>query len=246
MSTTAIATETLLEQTPAAAEAVAVAATEVVRRYGEGDTCVEALRGVSLDVADGRLTAIMGPSGSGKSTLMHILAGLDRPTSGSVLLDGVEITNLPDKKLTLLRREKIGFVFQFVYLANPDPPSARPITPEEESEPAPTRIEPERRDLDELPRPPWTWRKREEAQLDPVVPSVDSGGLQEESRGRRPVQVRQRAHVSCEGGTIRRDPALLDCPDYRSDLTSPAGILAAVAPARRASRLDVLSALQYE
>jgi len=246
MSTTAIATETLLEQTPAAAEAVAVAATEVVRRYGEGDTCVEALRGVSLDVADGRLTAIMGPSGSGKSTLMHILAGLDRPTSGSVLLDGVEITNLPDKKLTLLRREKIGFVFQFVYLANPDPPSARPITPQEEPEPAPTRIEPERRDLDELPRPPWTWRKREEAQQDPVVPSVDSGGLQEESRGRRPVQVRQRVQVSCEGGTIRRDPALLDCPDYRSDLTSPAGILAAVAPARRASRLDVLSALQYE
>jgi len=188
MSTTAIATEALLEQTPAAADAVAVAATEVVRRYGEGDTCVEALRGASLDVADGRLTATMGPSGSGKSTLMHILAGLDRPTSGSVLLDGVEITNLPDKKLTLLRREKIGFVFQFVYLANPDPPSARPITPQEEPEPAPTRIEPERRDLDELPRPPWTWRKREEAQLDPVVPSVDSGGLQEESRGRRPVR----------------------------------------------------------
>ena len=223
-----------------------VSAADVTRVYGEGEAAVRALDGVTVGFPKGRYTAIMGPSGSGKSTLMHILAGLDRPTSGSVLLDGVEITNLPDKKLTLLRREKIGFVFQFVYLANPDPPSARPITPEEESEPAPTRIEPERRDLDELPRPPWTWRKREEAQLDPVVPSVDSGGLQEESRGRRPVQVRQRAQVSCEGGTIRRDPALLDCPDYRSDLTSPAGILAAVAPARRASRLDVLSALQYE
>jgi len=86
------------------------------RRYGEGATSVEALRGVSLDVADGKLTAIMGPSGSGKSTLMHILAGLDRPTSGSVLLDGVEITNLPDKKLTMLRRDKIGFVFQFFNL----------------------------------------------------------------------------------------------------------------------------------
>jgi putative ABC transport system ATP-binding protein len=106
----------------AAAEALApplgpvASATNLVRRYGEGDTAVEALRGVSLDVADGRLTAIMGPSGSGKSTLMHIMAGLDRPTSGSVVLDGVEITSLPDKKLTLLRRQKIGFVFQFFNL----------------------------------------------------------------------------------------------------------------------------------
>jgi putative ABC transport system ATP-binding protein len=91
-------------------------ATNLVRRYGEGDAAVEALRGVSLDVADGRLTAIMGPSGSGKSTLMHIMAGLDRPTGGSVVLDGVEITDLSDKKLTLLRREKIGFVFQFFNL----------------------------------------------------------------------------------------------------------------------------------
>jgi putative ABC transport system ATP-binding protein len=91
-------------------------ATNLVRRYGEGDTAVEALRGVSLDVADGRLTAIMGPSGSGKSTLMHIMAGLDRPTGGSVVLDGVEITDLSDKKLTLLRRERIGFLFQFFNL----------------------------------------------------------------------------------------------------------------------------------
>ena len=91
-------------------------ATNLVRRYGAGDTAVDALRGVSLDVAEGRLTAIMGPSGSGKSTLMHIMAGLDRPTSGSVVLDGVEITGLSDKKLTLLRREKIGFVFQFFNL----------------------------------------------------------------------------------------------------------------------------------
>jgi putative ABC transport system ATP-binding protein len=91
-------------------------ATNLVRRYGEGDTAVDALRGVSLDVADGRLTAIMGPSGSGKSTLMHIMAGLDRPTGGSVVLDGVEITGLSDKKLTLLRRERIGFVFQFFNL----------------------------------------------------------------------------------------------------------------------------------
>ncbi|HSC51312.1 MAG TPA: ABC transporter ATP-binding protein [Gaiellaceae bacterium] len=114
MSITAIARAAVPEPSPA--DAVAVAASDVVRRYGEGDTCVEALRGVSLDVADGRLTAIMGPSGSGKSTLMHILAGLDRPTSGSVRLAGVEITDLSDKKLTLLRREQIGFVFQFFNL----------------------------------------------------------------------------------------------------------------------------------
>ncbi len=117
MSATAIAAEALPELVAApATHPVAVSATDLARRYGEGDTAVDALRGVSLDVADGRLTAIMGPSGSGKSTLMHILAGLDRPTSGSVRLDGVEITGLNDKKLTVLRREKIGFVFQFFNL----------------------------------------------------------------------------------------------------------------------------------
>jgi putative ABC transport system ATP-binding protein len=117
MSTTAIAAETLQQPIDVPAdEPVAVSATDLTRRYGEGDTAVDALRGVSLDVAESRLTAIMGPSGSGKSTLMHILAGLDRPTSGSVRLDGVEITGLNDKKLTVLRREKIGFVFQFFNL----------------------------------------------------------------------------------------------------------------------------------
>jgi putative ABC transport system ATP-binding protein len=89
-----------------------ITAREVVRRYGEGDTAVDALRGVSLDIARGKLTAVMGPSGSGKSTLMHILAGLDRPTSGSVVLDGVELVDLDDKRLTDLRRDKVGFVFQ--------------------------------------------------------------------------------------------------------------------------------------
>ncbi len=88
----------------------------VTRRYGEGDTAVEALRGVSLEVERGKLTAVMGPSGSGKSTLMHILAGLDRPTEGRVVLDGVDISELSDKKLTLFRRQKIGFVFQFFNL----------------------------------------------------------------------------------------------------------------------------------
>jgi putative ABC transport system ATP-binding protein len=94
----------------------AVQAVEVARRYGEGESAVDALRGVSLDVPAGQFTAVMGPSGSGKSTLMHILAGLDRPTSGAVSLAGRDITAMGDKELTKLRRQAIGFVFQFFNL----------------------------------------------------------------------------------------------------------------------------------
>jgi putative ABC transport system ATP-binding protein len=86
------------------------------RIYGEGDTAVVALHGVDVDIPAGELTAVMGPSGSGKSTLMHILAGLDTPTSGSVRIDGTEITTLADADLTKLRRKHIGFVFQFFNL----------------------------------------------------------------------------------------------------------------------------------
>jgi putative ABC transport system ATP-binding protein len=93
-----------------------VSGRDMTRRYGEGETAVDALRGVSLDLAKEHLTAVMGPSGSGKSTLMHILAGLDRPTSGSVSIDGTEITTLDDTRLTLLRREHVGFIFQFFNL----------------------------------------------------------------------------------------------------------------------------------
>ncbi len=93
-----------------------VVADDVTRRYGEGDTAVDALRGVSLEVGQGKLTAVMGPSGSGKSTLMHILAGLDKPTSGTVKVSGTEITTLNDSDLTKLRRRHIGFVFQFFNL----------------------------------------------------------------------------------------------------------------------------------
>ena len=93
-----------------------VSATGVTRVYGSGTSTVHALRGVDLDVHGGNLTAIMGPSGSGKSTLMHILAGLDRPTAGEVVLGGTRIDNLGDNDLTKLRREHIGFVFQFFNL----------------------------------------------------------------------------------------------------------------------------------
>jgi putative ABC transport system ATP-binding protein len=98
------------------ANGVVVHAMDLSRRYGEGDTAVDALRGVALDVARGQLTTVMGPSGSGKSTLMHILAGLDRPTTGTVAIDGTEITTLDDTDLTKLRREHIGFIFQFFNL----------------------------------------------------------------------------------------------------------------------------------
>jgi putative ABC transport system ATP-binding protein len=97
---------------PIAPASTAVAADNLVRRYGEGDSAVEAVAGVSLEVPAGQFTAIMGPSGSGKSTLMHLLAGLDRPTEGSVEIGGQDITTMGDKKLTLLRRKHIGFVFQ--------------------------------------------------------------------------------------------------------------------------------------
>jgi putative ABC transport system ATP-binding protein len=89
-----------------------VSATDVTRRYGTGEAAVDALRGVTVDFDAGSFAAIMGPSGSGKSTLMHILAGLDKPTSGSVVVDGVDLGSLDDRRLTQLRRDRIGFVFQ--------------------------------------------------------------------------------------------------------------------------------------
>ncbi|MEO3785823.1 ABC transporter ATP-binding protein [Actinocorallia sp. B10E7] len=89
-----------------------MAAVDVVKIYGRGDAAVHALRGVTVEFARGGFTAIMGPSGSGKSTLMHCLAGLDTVTSGAVLIGGTDLTELDDKRLTLLRRERVGFVFQ--------------------------------------------------------------------------------------------------------------------------------------
>jgi putative ABC transport system ATP-binding protein len=93
-----------------------LAAADLTRQYGEGDSAVHALRGVSLEIPHGQFAAVMGPSGSGKSTLMHILAGLDTPTSGKVWVGDEEITDMDDDELTLLRRRKIGFIFQFFNL----------------------------------------------------------------------------------------------------------------------------------
>jgi putative ABC transport system ATP-binding protein len=89
-----------------------VSGRDLTRRYGEGEVAVNALDDVSVAFDAARFAAIMGPSGSGKSTLMHILAGLDRPTEGTVTIDGVDLGSLDDKALTLLRRERVGFIFQ--------------------------------------------------------------------------------------------------------------------------------------
>jgi putative ABC transport system ATP-binding protein len=105
-----------VEPLPGSANGQVVTAADITRRFGEGEAAVDALVGVSTGFERNRFTAIMGPSGSGKSTLMHILAGLDRPTSGTVTLDGVEVTALDDAELTKLRRDKLGFVFQFFNL----------------------------------------------------------------------------------------------------------------------------------
>jgi putative ABC transport system ATP-binding protein len=134
------------EGSPAPAQqGTVVSAVDVTRRYGEGATAVDALRGVSLDVTSGQLVAVMGPSGSGKSTLMHILAGLDKPSSGTVTIAGEEITEMADSSLTRLRRRHIGFVFQFFNLL--------PMLSAEENVTLPLAIageKPERKWLDEL------------------------------------------------------------------------------------------------
>jgi len=111
-----IAAEATAVEVSERAPSAVVAAQDLTRRYGEGDTAVDALRGVSIDVEQGKLTAVMGPSGSGKSTLMHILAALDRPTSGRVWIAGRELGNLSDTEITKVRRKHIGFVFQFFNL----------------------------------------------------------------------------------------------------------------------------------
>jgi putative ABC transport system ATP-binding protein len=135
-------TEEQRAETAAPTNGAVVSASDVTRRYGEGDTAVDALRGVSLEVAPGQLTAIMGPSGSGKSTLMHILAALDLPTSGYVTLAGTRLGNLSDTEITKLRRQHIGFIFQFFNLL--------PMLTAEENIMLPLSIAGEKPDKDEF------------------------------------------------------------------------------------------------
>jgi putative ABC transport system ATP-binding protein len=111
-----VETIVIQKERPDGAQLAAVAARALSRRYGEGETAVDALRDVDLEVSGEKLTAVMGPSGSGKSTLMHLLAGLDQPTAGEVFIDGTNVTALNDNELTKLRRRHIGFVFQFFNL----------------------------------------------------------------------------------------------------------------------------------
>ena len=106
-------------QNPSASRGIAIQAIDLVKNYGTGSNMVHALRGVNVSFERGKFTAIMGPSGSGKSTLMHTLAGLDSATSGHILFGGADLTRMNDKQLTLLRRHKIGFIFQsFNLLSN--------------------------------------------------------------------------------------------------------------------------------
>ncbi len=129
-----------------------VVARDLTRRYGTGGAAVDALRGISIDLARSRFTAIMGPSGSGKSTLMHVMAGLDEPTSGTVWIDGVEITALKERQLTQLRRDKVGFIFQTFNLL--------PMLTAQENLVLPLTI---------------AGRKSDEAWLDTLVRAVDLG-----------------------------------------------------------------------
>jgi putative ABC transport system ATP-binding protein len=159
---------TVVIPTSAPAATAAVSATDVTRRYGSGDVAVDALRGVSLDIAPGKLTAIMGPSGSGKSTLMHILAGLDRPTGGRVSVAGIDITELGDGDLTQLRRAHIGFIFQFFNLL--------PMLTAEENVLLPLQI------AGEKPDTAWVEELLEKTGLEPRRthrPSELSGGQQQ-------------------------------------------------------------------
>jgi putative ABC transport system ATP-binding protein len=118
-------------EAPRASDAI-VSCRGLSRRFGEGEAAVDALRGVDLDFPRGELNAIVGPSGSGKSTLMHLLAGLDAPTAGRSWVDGVEVTGLSDREMTDLRREKLGFIFQFFNLV--------PVLDAEENIALPLRI----------------------------------------------------------------------------------------------------------
>jgi putative ABC transport system ATP-binding protein len=185
---------------PHAADVV-VAAHDVTRIYGEGDALVHALRGIDLEIPHGQFTAVMGPSGSGKSTLMHILAGLDRPTSGSVRIEGEEITAMGDQELTLLRRRHIGFIFQFFNLL--------PMLTAEENIVLPLRI---------------AGRSVEREWIDEVISKV---GLAER-RSHRPAQLSggQQQRVAIARGLVSRPTVMFaDEPTGNLDSTTSEEIL---------------------
>ena len=192
---------TVTEAPDAATEAV-VQAHEISRRYGAGETAVDALRGINLEVAQGKLTAIMGPSGSGKSTLMHILAALDRPTSGYVVIAGTRLGQLSDNEVTRLRRQHIGFVFQFFNLL--------PMLTAEENVLLPLSLagtKPDRAWLDEL---------------------LDKTGL-DDRRGHRPSELSggQQQRVAIARALVSRPTVLFaDEPTGNLDSSTSAEILA--------------------
>jgi putative ABC transport system ATP-binding protein len=179
-----------------------VIAEGVSRRYGEGEAAVDALLDVSTGFDRGRFTAIMGPSGSGKSTLMHILAGLDKPTAGRVFLDGEEITALDDGDLTKLRRDKLGFVFQFFNLL--------PVLTAEENLVLPLSI---------------AGRKPDAEWLERLIETVDLG----DRRTHRPAELSggQQQRVAVARSLVSK-PAVVfaDEPTGNLDSKASAGVLA--------------------
>jgi putative ABC transport system ATP-binding protein len=180
---------------------VVVAAHGVTRTYGEGDAVVHALRGIDLEIPRGQFTAVMCPSGSGKSTLMHILAGLDQPTSGSVTIEGEEITTMGDQELTLLRRRHIGFIFQFFNLL--------PMLTAEENIVLPLRI---------------SGRSVEREWIDEVIAKV---GLSDR-RSHRPSQLSggQQQRVAIARGLVSRPTVMFaDEPTGNLDSTTSEEIL---------------------
>ena len=185
----------------ATGSAVVVTGRDLCRRYGTGDATVDALADVSLAVTRGELVAVMGPSGSGKSTLMHILAGLDRPTSGEVWIADTEISRLADRDLTKLRRQHIGFIFQFFNLL--------PMLTAQENVVLPLRIAGER------PDPEW---------LDEVVRRVGLG----DRLGHRPSELSggQQQRVAVARALVGRPTVLFaDEPTGNLDTRTGAEVL---------------------
>jgi putative ABC transport system ATP-binding protein len=201
----------MLDIAPTQVKAPAVAATAVTRRYGDGESAVDALRGVTLEVPAGQFTAVMGPSGSGKSTLMHLLAGLDTPSSGTVDIGGEDITKMNDKQLTKLRRKHIGFVFQQFNLL--------PTLTAEENVLLPLSI---------------AGRKPDKADLDALIARVGLG----DRRRHRPSEMSggQQQRVAIARALISRPTVLFaDEPTGNLDSQSGAGVLALL---REAVELD--------